>query len=130
LPSPTKIPALVIPTNTRIPLEGRCKVVSQNPSDGTRLKFGSEFRASWTLENNSDATWDSGSSDVRFKEGKAMQTGPAVIDLPLSVAPGSTTLITITMRVPEVVGYQIAYWTISSGDKALCTFYIEIFAEK
>lgn len=130
LPSPTKIPAVVMPTNARIPLEGRCKVVEQEPKDGTRLKFGDQFRASWTLQNSSDAAWDSGSTDVRFKEGEAMHTGPSLIDLPTSVPAGNTTLITITMKVPAKTGYHITYWTIVSGSKTLCTFYIEIFADK
>jgi hypothetical protein len=130
LPSPTNVPAIVMPTNERLPLEGRCKVVEQNPADGTRLKFGSEFRAAWTLQNTGESSWDNGSSDVRFMEGKAMQTGPSVIDLPDSVGAGSTTLITITMKVPDTAGYYIAYWSIVEGGKSLCTFYIEIFAEK
>lgn len=130
LPSLTKIPVLIMPTNVRIPLEGRCKVIDQNPADGARQKYGTEFRASWTLQNTGDASWESSEADVRFKEGKAMQTGPAAVDLPQTVPVGSTTIITITMKTPETLGYHIAYWTITAGDKSLCTFYIEIFADK
>jgi hypothetical protein len=130
LPSPTKIPALIMPTNTRIPLEGRCKVAEQDPKDGTRLKMGTEFHAIWTLQNTGEASWDSQETDVRFKAGNAMQTGPSAIDLPVSVPAGATTEIKITMKVPDTTGYHIAYWTIVSGDKTLCTFYIEVFAEK
>jgi hypothetical protein len=119
-----------MPTNVHIPLEGRCKVVEQDPIDGKSFKFGTEFRASWTIQNTGEKTWAQDEADVRFKEGTAMHTGPSVIDLYESVAPGSTALITITMKVPETAGYYISYWTISEGEKTLCTFYVEIFAEK
>jgi len=130
LPSPTDSPALVMPTNVRNPPEGRCKVTQQDPVDGTRVKIGTEFRASWTLQNTSDVSWGSDEADVRFADGVAMQTGPSVIDLYETVPAGSSTLITITMKVPEKVGYHIAYWSVAAGSKSLCTFYIEIFAEE
>jgi hypothetical protein len=119
-----------MPTNVRLPLEGRCKVTQQDPADGTRLKFGTQFRASWTLQNTGDLSWDSQESDVRFNEGEAMHPGPSVIDLVDTVPAGSSTLITITMNVPQAPGYYIDYWTLVGGSKPLCTFYIEIFAEK
>jgi hypothetical protein len=111
-------------------MEGRCKVVEQDPQDGSKIKAGTQFRASWTLENTGDVIWDAQNVDVRFKEGKPMHTGPSAIDLFQSVQPRSTVLITITMTAPETSGYHITYWTISSGSKVLCTFYIEIFSDK
>ncbi|WP_172634594.1 NBR1-Ig-like domain-containing protein [Anaerolinea thermophila] len=130
LPSPTPILKTVYPTNARLPLEGKCKVLAQSPEDGKTIKAGETFRVSWTLQNTSTEPWRSDSIDVRFKGGVPMHTSKDVIDLPKSVEPNGTIDITITMTAPEKAGYQITYWTLSAGSTVKCTFYVEIFVEK
>lgn len=130
LPSPTPVLKTVYPTNARLPLEGKCKVLAQSPEDGKTIKAGESFRVSWTLQNTSTETWRSDSIDVRFKGGTPMHTSKDVIDLPKSVPPDGTIDITITMTAPEKTGYQITYWTLSAGTTVKCTFYVEIFVEK
>lgn len=129
LPSPTPNPILSMPTNSRLPLDGRCEVVSQDPKDDTSIKTGTEFTTAWVLKNTSDNTWDKSSVDVKFKGGTRLQKAGDLIDLPSSVPVNSTIEITITMIAPTTPGYYITYWNLVAGSKPLCTFYIEILAE-
>lgn len=130
LPSPTKAPINAFPTNDRIPLAGRCKVVTQTPKDGTPYKKGAEFTTDWTIENTGDAAWDKQDVDVRYQSGDAMQKGNSFADLPQTVLPGASVKISVTMIAPQTPGYHITYWNFSSGSQVLCTFYVEIFVEK
>lgn len=129
LPSPTLIAKTVLPTNTRAPLEGKCKVVSQTPSDGTSIAPGSIFTSRWVLQNTSDTPWRSDGIDVRFRSGESMHTGKSVIDLPATVGVGDTFEVTIQMMAPETKGYHITYWAFMEGSTPRCSFYIEIFTE-
>ena len=130
LPSPTKAPTNPFPTNAKVPLAGKCKVVEQSPVDGTSFTKGTEFTTAWTIQNTGDTTWEKDNVDVRFQTGDAMQKGANTADLPQSVAPNGSVKITITMIAPEAAGYHVTYWNFSSGSQVLCTFYVEILTEK
>jgi hypothetical protein len=129
LPSPTTMKQTLLPTNSRLPMEGKCKVVSQEPADGTSFKGGTTFTTKWTLMNTSETNWGTDGIDVRFKAGEAMHTGKDVIDLPRTIVPGNTFDVTITMVAPEKSGYHITYWILAEGTTTRCTFYVEIFTE-
>ena len=126
LPSPTPQPVIALPTIDRIPLDGKCKIVSQTPSDGTAFKPGSEFTTAWMIQNTSDNAWGKDNVDVKYLSGERMQKNVSVVDLPQSVAPGGSINITITMIAPLAQGYHITYWNFTSGSQVLCTFYVEI----
>ncbi len=129
LPSPTQPPKSLLPTNERLPLEGKCKVVSQDPADGTSFKPGTVFTTRWVLQNTSDTNWPSDGIDVRFKSGESMHTGKSIIDLPRTVVPGDTFEVTVTMQAPKTAGYHITYWAFMEGLNPRCTFYVEIFTD-
>jgi hypothetical protein len=130
LPSPTMAAKTVYPTNERLPLEGKCKVVNQSPSDGTAFKPGDIFTTAWSIQNTSDTNWGTDGIDVRFRGGDAIHTsGKNVIDLPKTVIPGDIYDITIQMKAPDRPGYHITYWALMEGNTPRCTFYVEIFVE-
>jgi len=126
LPSPSPAPKATLPSSDHLPLDGKCTVAKQSPTDGTSFKPGTEFTTSWTLENTSESTWDRGSTDLKFKAGDAMYKNTGIADLPVSVGPGKSVDITVTMIAPATPGYHITYWTMVSGSTVLCTFYVEI----
>ncbi len=130
LPSPTMAEKTVYPTNERLPLEGKCKVINQSPSDGTVYKAGDIFITDWTLQNSSETNWGTDGIDVRYRGGEAMHTsGANIIDLPKTIIPGASYDITIQMKAPERPGYHITYWALMEGTTPRCTFYVEIFTE-
>jgi hypothetical protein len=130
LPTFTMQAKTVYPTNSRLPLEGKCKVLNQTPADGTTFAADEIFTAAWTLQNTSDTNWGTDGIDVRFKAGEAMHTsGEDVIDLPQTVVPGGRYDITIQMKAPSTTGYHITYWSLMEGDTPRCTFYVEIFVK-
>jgi hypothetical protein len=130
LPSPTPNPVLSMPTLERPLLTGKCEVVEQTPKDDSTVQTGTEFTTAWTLKNTGDSAWDKGSSDVKFKSGTRMQKAGDLIDMPSTVSVGGTIIITITMKAPATPGYYLTAWSIVSGSNTLCTFYVEILADK
>ena len=130
LPSPTMAAKTVYPTNERLPLEGKCKVVSQIPKDGTVFKAGEIFTTDWTLQNTSETNWGTDGIDVRYRGGEALHTsGKNIIDLPKTIIPGGMYDITIQMKAPDKPGYHVTYWALMEGTTPRCTFYVEIFVE-
>lgn len=129
LPTLTPAPKTVYPTNSRPPLAGKCKVVRQDPADGTSIAPGASFTTLWVLQNTSDTDWTEGNIDVKFGGGTPMHTSRNLIDFPRTVRDLESFDLTISMIAPDEPGYYITYWMLAEGSLSRCTFYIEIFVD-
>lgn len=130
LPSPTKFVITLIPTQTRVPLPGKCKVIDQIPKDDTKFLPKTPFLMKWAIQNTSGDTWYADSVDIRYKDGEKLHTGSSVMDMQKDVLFGETMNVIVEMAAPETAGYHITYWSLTSGDKTLCSFYVQILVEK
>jgi len=128
LPSFTPLPR--IPTNTRIPLGGQCKLVTQSPIDGTIYQPGTAFTARWTVQNSGDGNWSVENTDIRFLAGDPMHTGKNAVDLSAMVPLDATLEVVVEMVAPDAPGYHITYWSVQEGGNTLCSFYVEILVKK
>ncbi len=127
---PTFTPLPIVPTNTRIPLSGQCKLVSQSPIDGTIYEPGTAFTTTWTVRNSGSGDWKSENADIRFLAGDPMHSGKDATDLSATVPLDATLQIVVEMVAPDMPGYHITYWSVQEGGNVLCSFYVEILVKK
>ncbi len=84
--------------------------------DNTTLIAGSSFEKIWRLKNTGTCTWNTGYSTV-FVDGNRM-SGPQVISLPSTVAPGGTVDVKVSLKAPTDDGTYIGEWELRN-DKGL-----------
>jgi hypothetical protein len=114
LPSSTPLPTatqVVIPTATVRPTEvcDQAGFVSDiTVADGTVLTAGSTFVKTWRLRNNGTCTWTPEYAIV-FDSGEAM-SAPTAQNIGVSVAPGQTVDVSVTLKAPGSPGTYRGNW--------------------
>ena len=104
-PVPTTLPPTVAPTPIPIPCD-RAKFVTETIPDGTLFAPGTTFAKTWTLQNNGSCTWNTNDRLI-FVTGDGMGAPAGGTNLPSSVAPGGTIVVSVTLTVPlDVRNYQ------------------------
>jgi hypothetical protein len=131
-PAPTASP-VVLATFTASPRPptsggsgGNCRVIYQNPADGTYKTKSTNFQMQWTIQNTSGTAWQRDSVDIRWVSGDKMQVGADAYDLPYDVLNSSSVDVLINMRTPSGTGTVSSNWAIVQGDTTLCKFFVEI----
>lgn len=102
--------------------------------DNTRVEAGGSFTKTWRIRNDGTCTWGPDYALV-FDRG-AQIGGQAIVPLSGSVAPGSTTEISVNLQAPPTAGTHRGDWRIrapdgttfgvGAGDSAL---YVQIVVE-
>jgi len=100
--------------------------------DGTNFAPGAALVKTWRLKNVGTCTWST-SYAIVFYNGTKMGA-PSVVNLPTSVAPGSTVDVTVNMTAPTASGHYRGYWMLRNASNVLFgvgpygtwTFFIDI----
>jgi len=112
-------------TNTKPPQEYECRVQSQSPKSGTRLRVNEDFDGSWVLLNSGTKDWDK--NEIDFVQISGVETtSKTAIDLPKNVDEGDTVKILLDMKAPSKTGTQNATWALVKGKMVLCYAYLSI----
>lgn len=120
-PTPTAQPTLtesapLTPTLTVTPtaaISGVDKlefVADVTVPDGTAFKPGDTFVKTWKLRNSGTSTWGSGHSLV-FVSGEQMGA-PASIPLSVTVPPGETVDVSVSLTAPQSPGSYFSFWAL------------------
>src|SRR5512140_530055 len=75
--------------------------------DGTRYAAGSTFTKTWRLKNVGTCTWTT-SYTLVFSSGEKMG-GPSSVNFPVSVSPGRSVDLSVTLTAPASAGHYIGY---------------------
>jgi hypothetical protein len=81
--------------------------------DNTTLVAGSSFDKIWRLKNTGTCTWDIGYAAV-FVDGNRM-SGPQVLPLTRTVAPGETVDIKVALVAPATDGTYLGEWELRNS---------------
>ena len=119
-----------VPTRTETPPGGgatqfsgsegyACRLVSQNPEDGTEFNPNAKFDMIWTLQNTGNKTWQADDVDFAYVSGRKMHDQD-VYDLPRNVPPGESVNMTVNMNAPKVVNEWKTVWTLRVGGNDFC----------
>ncbi|MGZ9224378.1 MAG: NBR1-Ig-like domain-containing protein, partial [Anaerolineales bacterium] len=100
--------------------------------DGSSFSPGATFIKTWRLMNSGTCTWTE-SYHIRFDSGHAMGSSIPV-KLPVSVAPGQTVDISVSLTAPLTGGHYKGYWKLTNasatpfgmGDSASDPFWVDI----
>jgi hypothetical protein len=100
--------------------------------DGTTFKPGDTFVKTWKLKNTGTSTWGSGHSLV-FVSGEQMGA-PASIPLSVTVPPGETADVSVSLTTPQSPGSYFSFWalrgpagnTFAVGPNGDQPFYVQI----
>ena len=104
--------------------EWACKVISKSPPKGIVFKGGTDFRATWTVENTGTKTWPKQGVDVVYQAGADLVDGKPYFDIPTTVGPGGTVQINITMTAPKRSSDYSTRWTLKVGQTEFCSMRI------
>lgn len=120
LPTNTALPTLTpyptytpYPTATKIPCN-QASWVSETIPDDTHLPAGTAFTKTWTVTNSGSCTWTT-SYKVIFDHGDAM-SGPASFNIPSSIAPGQTLVISVNLKTPTTTGTYQGFWKLQDNN--------------
>ena len=115
-PQPTATASLtpaLSPTSTPIPCNAVSFVQDVTIPDGTSIVTGAAFTKTWRLRNTGSCAWNTSYSLV-FDRGDKM-SGPDAQPLPGSVAPGTTTDVSVSLTAPASGGNYRGYWLLRDG---------------
>jgi Ig-like domain-containing protein len=82
--------------------------------DGTVFAPGVAFTKAWRLKNVGTCTWTASYAMV-FASGERMG-GPASVNLPAAVPPGSTVDLAVSLTAPTTDGSYRGYWAFQNAD--------------
>jgi len=96
-----------------------CRLVSQDPADGTELAPDTDFDAVWTVRNTGSAAWDETGIDFAYVSGRKMHKR-ALYDLPDNVNKGESIDLIVDMVAPEEKGTYRVFWSLRRGGDDFC----------
>lgn len=147
-PSPTATATVIfvlptftpIPTFTRVTIPGgggggggggsssdnfACRIVSQDPPNGTSFDPRDDFDAVWRVRNIGRRSWERNSVDYIYLSGDPFHRVEGY-DLDANVASGETTSLIVDMRAPRNPGTYTTRWTLRVGSDNFCTVELTI----
>jgi uncharacterized protein YraI len=119
----------VVEATPPAPVEGSaCRVVGQDPVDGTVFAPGSSFTTTWVLENSGTQAWNT-EYDLVYVGSAAnvpLHQGSDLYDLSSSVEPGWNYNFSVPMIAPFDPGTYGEVWRVIFGNQPVCEFYVYI----
>jgi hypothetical protein len=142
LPSPTVtfiflLPTATVPSPTTTPrtssgsgseLKFDCRIVSQNPANGTVFGVKADFDTTWRVANIGTSNWNGNSTDYRYKSGDRLDQQSAY-DMSRSVPAGGEVDITVDMRAPDAAGNYSTTWVLRVGKNEFCPMTVSIVVQ-
>jgi hypothetical protein len=96
-----------------------CRLISQDPEDGTEFAPNTDFDAVWRVRNTGTAAWDENGIDFAYVSGRKMHKR-AVYDLPDNVNKGESINLVVDMVAPEENGTYKVVWSLRRGGNDFC----------
>lgn len=114
-----RVAATLTPTDEPPGGEFSCRLIDQDPEDGSKLSKNTDFDAVWEVRNTGTRTWDAGSVDFIYISGRKMHE-EAAYDLPRKVNPDATIDLIVDMTTPKTAGTYKVEWALRRGDTEFC----------
>jgi hypothetical protein len=131
-PTATATVIFQIPTATKSPepfvtesVGSNCQAVEQTPVNDTEFNPRETFTTIWKVKNTGNEYWYDTDVDFKFSKGTDMHKKD-VLDMPVSVGPGSDVSLVVDMIAPKDSGAYTTTWTLWSKKATLCTLSIRI----
>ena len=139
-PFPTQTPAdtstitptfiFILPSPTPTEPKGingtlKCYLISQVPQDGANFGPNKTFTLNWELSNSGSSSWPQNSVSLNYVSGDQFTT-TTVVNLPNSIAPGTSVTLTIDMMTPSHSGKYTTYWSLVAGSQPFCNLSLRI----
>ncbi|MFH1185009.1 MAG: NBR1-Ig-like domain-containing protein [Chloroflexota bacterium] len=99
--------------------EYSCKLLDQDPADGSKLDAKVDFDAVWEVRNTGSATWDENNIDFAFFNGDKLHE-QSVYDLNKSVKSGESINLIVDMVAPKDAGKYRTVWSLRRGNDDFC----------
>ena len=96
-----------------------CRLISQDPEDGTEFAPNTDFDAVWRVRNTGTAAWDENGIDFAYVSGRKMHKR-AVYDLPDNVNKGESINLVVDMVAPAENGTYKVVWSLRRGGNDFC----------
>jgi|GEM_PF-530357 len=122
-PTPTSA-ATLTPTATKGPLQ--CEIVSQSPTRGQKMNYGTDFDFSLKLRNSGTKDWSKADVDFKFVSGEKLQKYGDGIDLSKDVKVKEEFTFIVDMLAPQDAGTYRATWNLVEGSTVICSAILEI----
>ncbi len=117
----TITPVTIVPSNA----EFACQIVSQTPSNDSRVNRNETFDVTWRVVNVGTRNWDRGSTDFLYVSGARMHLQP-LYDFEVSVAKLASVELTVSMQAPSEPGNYTTTWRIRYGNTTFCPMTLDI----
>ncbi len=137
-PTPTATIYFVIATITSPPTQAplgssdlpyECQILSQTPQNNAVIAKSSVFEARWLVANIGKSGWDSNNADYHYTGGTRLHQGGIVRDLEVSVSPGNTIELVVSMQSPAEAGTYATSWKLNVGKNEFCPLNLSIIVE-
>jgi hypothetical protein len=102
-----------------------CQAVEQTPVNDTVFDPRERFTTIWKVKNTGNDYWYDTDVDFKFSDGTDMHKQD-IIDMPVSVGPGSEVSLAVDMVAPKNSGSYTTTWTLGSKKTTLCKLSIRI----
>lgn len=102
-----------------------CRLISQDPEDGTRINPGTSFDAVWEVRNIGSKKWDGASVDYVYVSGRKMHD-QAAYDLTSTVQVGDSIDLIVDMTAPSKAGDYQTEWALRRSGNLFCHVTLEI----
>ncbi|MBM3125029.1 MAG: hypothetical protein FJZ87_08120 [Chloroflexi bacterium] len=109
----------VAPKFTKTPKEWDCLITAKSPPKGSTIKPRTDFVVSWTVTNRGTKTWTNNGVDFVY-DGGYRHEGRPLQDLPVTVYPGGSITLKVTMTSPKQEGVYDVIWTLKVGRTTFC----------
>jgi len=96
-----------------------CKLIAQDPADGTELAPNTDFDAVWEVRNTGSGAWDENDVDFAYVSGRKMHKR-AVYDLPEHVNKGESVDLVVDMVAPDEKGTYKVVWALRRKGDDFC----------
>lgn len=131
-PTATETVIFLLPTATKPFVTqsagSSCQSVGQKPVNDSVFSSREKFTTVWTLKNTGDEYWLDTDVDFRYSGGTDMHSAD-VLDLPVTVAPGSEVTLAVKMVAPKKSGSYTSTWTLGSKKNQLCKVSVTIIVK-
>jgi hypothetical protein len=105
-----------------------CRLLDQDPADGTKINAKTDFDAVWEVRNTGSASWDQNSIDFAFFNGDKLHKR-AIYDLNNSVNSGASINLIVDMVAPKDAGRYRTVWSLRRGNDDFCRVTLTIIVK-
>jgi hypothetical protein len=102
-----------------------CRLVSQDPANGSVVSRNADFAVLWRVINVGANAWDANSVDYHYFSGVKLHKTTAY-DLPNSVPTGGQIDIIVNMKAPKEEKVYDTTWALRAGKQDFCKLHLTV----